>query len=31
VFDPERQISAKFFWMPERLISAGLTGNIGME
>jgi hypothetical protein len=31
VFDPERQISRKFFWMPERLISAGLTCNIGME
>ena len=31
VFDPERQISTKFFWYPERLISAGLTCNIGME
>jgi hypothetical protein len=31
VFDPERQISSKFFWMPEQLISAGLTCNIGME
>ena len=31
VFDPERQISGKFFWMAERLISAGLTCNIGME
>jgi hypothetical protein len=26
VFDPQRQISRKFFWCPERLISA-----IGME
>jgi hypothetical protein len=26
VFDPQRQICPKFFWMPERLISA-----IGME
>jgi hypothetical protein len=26
VFDPQRQISRKFFWRPERLISA-----IGME
>jgi hypothetical protein len=31
VFDPERQITAKFFWHVERLISAGLTCNIGME
>lgn len=31
VFDPDRQISAKFFWMAERLIVAGLTCNIGME
>jgi hypothetical protein len=31
VFDPQRQISAKFFWMAERLISAGLICNIGME
>jgi hypothetical protein len=22
MFDPRRQISSKFFWMPERLISA---------
>jgi hypothetical protein len=29
VFDPQRQISHKFFWMAERLISAGLTRNIG--
>jgi hypothetical protein len=26
VFDPQRQISRKFFWCPERLISA-----IGLE
>ena len=31
VFDPERQITSKFFWYPERHISAGLTCNIGME
>jgi hypothetical protein len=31
VFDPERQITGAFFWYPERLISAGLTCNIGME
>jgi hypothetical protein len=31
VFDPERQITMKMFWCPERLISAGLTCNIGME
>lgn len=31
VFDPEHQIVGKFFWYPERLISAGLTCNIGME
>jgi len=31
VFDPERQVGAKFFWMAERLISAGLTVNLGME
>jgi hypothetical protein len=31
VFDPEKQITQKFFWYPERLISAGLTCNIGME
>jgi len=31
VFDPERQITGKFFWYPERYISAGLTCNIGME
>lgn len=31
VFDPDHQITRKFFWYPERLISAGLTCNIGME
>ena len=31
VFDPERQIDTRFFWYPERTISAGLTCNIGME
>ena len=31
VFDPKRQITFKFFWYPERTISAGLTCNIGME
>jgi hypothetical protein len=31
VFDPQRQITSKFFWMADRLISAGLTCNIGME
>jgi hypothetical protein len=31
VFDPERQIDARFFWLAERNISAGLTCNIGME
>lgn len=31
VFDPETQIVSRFFWWPERTISAGLTCNIGME
>jgi len=31
VFDPERQITQKFFWLVERVITAGLTVNIGME
>ena len=31
VFDPNRQIDAKFFWMFDRHVSAGLTCNIGME
>jgi hypothetical protein len=31
VFDPERQIDARFFWRVERDVSVGLTVNIGME
>jgi hypothetical protein len=31
VFDPVRQIDRRFFWYPERKLSAGLTCNIGME
>lgn len=31
VFDPERQIVTRHFWMAERNVSAGLTVNIGME
>ena len=32
VFNPETQMGAReFFWRPDRLISAGLTCNIGME
>ena len=31
VFDPERQITAEFFWRPAHEVSAGLTVNIGME
>jgi hypothetical protein len=31
VFDPERQIIKTHFWWPERLVSAGLTCNIGTE
>ncbi len=31
VFDPERQIVAGHHWRHERLITAGLTCNIGME
>lgn len=31
VFDPETQIDRRFFWSPERGLSAGLTCNIGME
>lgn len=31
IFDPATQIDSRFFWFPERLISAGLTCNIGME
>lgn len=31
VFDPEAQTTKGHFWSPQRLISAGLTVNIGME
>ena len=31
VFDPERQITSRFFWWAEREISVGLTCNIGLE
>jgi hypothetical protein len=31
IFDPEKQVNAKFFWWADRHISAGLTCNIGME
>lgn len=31
VFNPERQIVKDHFWLAERLVSAGLTVNIGME
>lgn len=31
VFDPERQIVTGHFWLAERLVSAGLTVNIGQE
>jgi len=31
VFDPTRQIATSHFWRPDRLISAGLTVNLGME
>jgi hypothetical protein len=31
VFDPERQIVPGHFWVTERVISVGLTCNIGME
>lgn len=31
IFDPERQIVSGHYWMVERLISACLTVNIGME
>jgi hypothetical protein len=31
VFDPEKQIIPGHFWIPEPLITAGLTVNIGME
>jgi hypothetical protein len=31
VFDPQRQIARKFFWMPERLMSAIGIGMISSE
>jgi hypothetical protein len=31
VFDPERQIDARFFWYADHSLSVGLTCNIGME
>ena len=31
VFYPETQITRKNFWNPDRLVSAGLTVNIGEE
>jgi hypothetical protein len=31
VFDPDLQITPGHFWYAERLITAGLTVNIGME
>jgi hypothetical protein len=31
VFDPERQITRLNFWQADRLVTAGLTVNIGME
>jgi hypothetical protein len=31
VFDPDRQIDARFFWWADRNVSAGLTCNIGMQ
>ena len=31
VFDPERQIVRGHHWFAERLVTAGLTVNIGME
>lgn len=31
VFDPERQLGSDFHWSPERLVTAGLSCNIGME
>jgi hypothetical protein len=29
--DPATQITKAHFWWPERLVSAGLTVNLGME
>jgi hypothetical protein len=31
VFDPDKQIVTGHFWIPQPLITAGLTVNIGME
>lgn len=31
VYDPETQIVRGHHWVEERLVSAGLTVNIGME
>jgi hypothetical protein len=31
VYNPETQILPGHHWKPERLISAGLTVNVGME
>jgi 4-alpha-glucanotransferase len=31
VFDPKRQITTKYDWWAERLVTAMLTCNIGME
>lgn len=31
VYGPTRQFRSDFIWQPERLISAGLSVNIGME
>lgn len=31
VFDPDRQITLGHFWQAARLVTAGLTANIGME
>lgn len=31
VFDPDRQINHNFFWQADRLVTAGLTVNIGIE
>lgn len=31
VFDPESQIVPEHHWIADRLVTAGLTVNIGME
>lgn len=31
VFDPDTQIGPGHFWIPQKLVTAGLTANIGME